>query len=175
MRALEFIVSTLCSLYQSVLLLRFIMQLVRADFRNPIAQAIVAVTNPLILPLRKVLPPAGKIDTASVVAIVLFALASITVLELVFGGRLPPPIALLRHGALHIALAFLRLYFGCVLVYAILSWVAGASVSPIGELLSSICEPVLAPFRRIIPPIGGLDLSALWALIAIQALMILLA
>jgi YggT family protein len=175
MRALEFIASTLLSLYLSVLLLRFIMQLVRADFRNPIAQAIVNVTNPLILPLRKIFPPAGKLDTASIVVIVVFALASIALIEFLFRFGLPSRLALLRYGALQIALAVLRLYFGCVLVYAILSWVPGASSSPVSDFLASICAPVLAPFRRVIPPIGGLDLSALWAMIAIQALMILLA
>jgi YggT family protein len=174
MRALHYIVSTLLSLYLSVLLLRFIMQLVRADFRNPIALAITKITNPLILPLRKVLPPVGKLDTASIVAIVVFALASIALLSVLFGVGLPATLPWLQAALIEILVTLLRLYFGAILVYAILSWVAGAMASPVGELLGSLCEPILAPFRRVIPPIGGLDLSALWALIAIQALMMLL-
>jgi YggT family protein len=174
MEALIFIVGTLLSLYMYVLLLRLIMQLSRADFRNPLAQAIVSLSNPLILPLRKIFPPAGKIDSASVLAIVIYALAVVAVLSLLGSGSLPGPIAWFTLAAREIATSVLWLYFYCIFVYALLSFVAPGAPSPISYLLGSICEPVLAPIRRFIPAIAGLDLSPLWAGIAIQALLILL-
>ena len=79
MNALIYIVSTLTSLYLAVLMLRLIMQIVRVDFRNPFAEAVVRLTNPLVMPLRRVLRPMGKLDTASVVAIVLFALFKVAI------------------------------------------------------------------------------------------------
>ncbi len=175
MEALLYIVSTLMSLYMYVLLLRFIMQLVRANFRNPLAQAIVKLSNPIILPLRRILPPAGRVDTASIVAIVLYALATVAILWGLRGGfSLVSPLLLLQSALYEILRSVLWLYFVAIFVYALLSFVAPGAPSPVNDFLYSICEPVLMPIRRIIPPIGGLDLSPLWAGIAIQALIILL-
>jgi YggT family protein len=174
MEALIFIVNSLLSLYMGVLLLRLILQLVRADFRNPLAQAIVKMTNPLILPLRRIFPAAGKIDSASVLAIVIYALAFIAILSLLAVGHLPSTLPWFIGAAKKIAASVLWLYFYCIFFYALLSLVAPGQPSPISYLLGSICEPVLAPIRRLIPPIGGFDLSPLWAGIAIQALLILL-
>src|SRR5262245_57347933 len=95
MRGLHYILDTLASLYNAVLLLRLIMQLSRADFRNPVGRAIMQLTDPLIRPLRRVLPPAGRIDTASVVAVLLFALAKLWILQLLFGSGFPPVATLL--------------------------------------------------------------------------------
>ena len=173
--ALEFIVSTLLSLYMYVLLLRFIMQLARANFRNPLAQAIVKLSNPVILPLRRILPPAGRIDTASVVAIALYALLTVAILSMLRGGFTPiSPILLLQAALYEILRSVLWLYFVALFLYALLSFVAPGAPSPVNDFLYSICEPLLMPLRRIIPPIAGLDLSVLWVLIAIQALLILL-
>jgi YggT family protein len=174
MDAVSYIVGTLLSLYLYVLLLRFIMQLSRADFRNPLAQAIVKLTNPLVLPLRKILPPAGKIDSASVVAILIYALAVVAILSLIGTGALPATLTWFLLAAREIAKSVLWLYFFCIFLYALLSLVAPGQPSPISYLLGSICEPVLAPIRRFIPSVSGLDLSPLWAGIAIQALLILL-
>ena len=175
MDALVYIVSTLLSLYMYVLLLRFIMQVVRANFRNPLAQAIVKLTNPLILPLRRILPPAGRIDTASIVAIVLYAMITAAILWSLRGGfALVSPLLLLQSALYEILRSTLWLYFVAIFVYAMLSFVAPGTASPVNDFLYSICEPVLMPIRRIIPPLAGLDLSPLWAGIAIQALIILL-
>ena len=175
MDALVYIVSTLLSLYMYVLLLRFIMQLVRANFRNPLAQAIVKLSNPIILPLRRILPPAGRLDTASVVAIALYALLSAALLwSLRYGLDLLSPLNLLQTAFYEILRSTLWIYFVAIFVYAMLSFIAPGTSSPINDFLYSICEPILTPIRRVIPPIAGLDLSVLWALIAIQALLILL-
>ena len=174
MRALYFILDTLMTLYAAVLLLRLILQMVRGDFRNPIARAIVQVTNPVVLPLRKLLPPLGKLDTATIAAIVLATLLKLWILSLLF-GVVPGPALLLRRTLVDLIQLVLQTYLFSIVLNAILSFVAPGNYSPAQSLLSSICDPVLNPFRRIIPPIGGLDLSPLWAIIAIQALLLLLA
>jgi YggT family protein len=175
MQALRFLVDTLFTLYSAVLLLRLLLQLVRADFRNPIARAIVQVTNPVILPLRRLLPPMGKIDTASLVALILCTLLKLWLLVLLLGVAVPAPAPLLAATLLDLLRLLLQTYLFSIVLNAILSFVAPGNYSPAHSLLSAICDPVLNPFRRIIPPLGGLDLSPLWACIAIQALLIVLA
>jgi len=174
LNALYYIVETLISLVFFVFLLRLVLQLARADFRNPIAQAIVKLTNPVIVPLRRILPPARKIDTASVVAVVLVALAEIGLLYALRGMGTPDALTWLRIAALRMLTKVLWLYFYAIVLYALLSLLAPGQHTPVSSLLASICEPVLRPFRRLVPPIGGIDLSPLWACIALQALLILI-
>ena len=174
MSAVNYIVETLLSLALFVVLARLLLQLTRADFRNPLAQAIVQLTNPLIVPLRRVLPPIGKVDTASVVAVILVAGIKIAVLVALRGAGLPDWLAWLDAIALEIVHTLLWTYCYAILIYWLLSFIAPGGYSPLQSVLTSLCEPVLRPFRRIIPPIAGLDFSPLWATIAIQALLILI-
>ena len=173
MAALLFIVDALLTLVVVAFLLRVLMPVVRADFRNPIGQAVLRFTSPLVMPLRKLLPPAGRIDVASVVALLVVQLAKTAVLRLVAGTGLAF-VPLLVGGLHDLARTVLQFYFVAVLIYALLSWVAPGSYSPGAQLLHRLCDPLLAPLRRVIPPIGGLDLSALFVLIGLQALQILL-
>ena len=174
MSAVLYIVETLLSLALFVVLARLLLQLTRADFRNPIAQAIVQLTNPLIVPLRRVLPPIGKVDTASVVAVLLVAAVEVAVLSALRGAGLPDWLTWLDAVALEIAHTLLWTYCYAILIYWLLSFIAPGGYSPLQSVLTSLCEPVLRPFRRIIPPVAGLDLSPLWATIAIQAILILI-
>ncbi len=174
MNAVIFIVDTLLNLALFTVLLRLLMQWSRADFRNPISQAVVRLTNPLVMPLRRILPPVGKIDTASVVSVVIVALAEVAILFAVRGYEMPPALIWVREAAVEIVRTLLWTYFYAILLYAVLSLIAPGGYSPVQSLLVSLCEPVLRPIRRLIKPIGGLDLSPLWAGIAIQALLILL-
>lgn len=173
MEAIRYIVGALLWLAVFAFLLRVILQLVRADFRNPIAQAIVRITNPLVLPLRRVIPPIGKFDAASLVALLLVELAATAIL-MSLGGFPLDSAGLLRVAVLDLLQKVLQFYLVAIIIYVLLSWVAPGTYSPAGALLTSICEPLLAPVRRVIPPIGGLDLSALFVLIGLQALLILL-
>ena len=174
MNALHYLVDTLLTLYLYVLILRFIMQLTRADFRNPLANAVLIVTNPIIMPLRKVFPPIGKVDSASVLAIILVAAATIGILTLISSGGLLDPITWVTATALMLVRAFIVFYMGAILIFALLSWVVPPGYNPAMALLGTIVEPVLKPFRKLIPPIGALDLSALWALLALGVLLRLL-
>ena len=174
MSALYYIVDTLTSLYLGVLILRFIMQLTRANFRNPFAEAVVRVTNPLILPLRRALPPMGRIDTASVMAIVLFAIFKVAVL-LVFGAVIPASLGLVFLVLRTLVLAVLWLYVIMIFFYGLAGFLVQGGSSPVYELLAYVCDPLLRRVRRIIPSmVAGLDLSFLWAIIALQALIILI-
>ena len=174
MQGLAFIFRTLATLYSAVLLLRLIMQLTRADFRNPIGQGIVQLTDPLIRPLRRVLPPAGRIDTASVAAVLLVTAAKVWLLHSLWSGASITPFVLLRATTLEVIRLALNTYVFSIVLNAILSFVAPGNYSPAQSLLASICDPVLNPIRRVIPSPAGLDLSPLWAILAIQALLIIL-
>ena len=174
MSALIFIIETLLSLALFIVLARLLLQLTRADFRNPICQAVVRLTNPLILPLRRILPPIGKIDTASVVAVILVAVAEVAILFAIRGITFVGPIYWLQSAGLEIARTLLWTYFYAIILYALLSMVAPGGYSPLQSVLATVCEPVLRPFRRVIPPVAGIDLSPLWACILIQAILILI-
>ncbi|HTC16012.1 MAG TPA: YggT family protein [Steroidobacteraceae bacterium] len=174
MSAITFIVETLLSLALFVVLARLLLQWTRADFRNPLCQAIVRLTNPLILPLRRVLPPIGKVDSASVVAVLLVAIVDVAGIFALRGVGLPPVEFWIRPVLTEIARTLLWTYFYAIFLYALLSLIAPGGYSPLQSVLSSLCEPVLGPIRRLIPSVAGLDLSPLWAIILIQAILILM-
>ena len=174
MNALVYLVDSLLTIYLYVLILRFVMQLTRADFRNPLANAVLIVTNPIIMPLRKIFPPVGKVDSASVLAIVLVAAATVGILNLIMGNPFLNPVTWFVTTGLMLVRAFIMFFMGVILIFALLSWVVPPGYNPAMALLGSIAEPVLRPFRRLIPPIGMLDLSALWALLALGVLLRLL-
>ena len=174
MAALSYVVETLLQLCLVAVLLRLLLQWSRADFRNPLARSIVQLTNPVIVPLRRLLPAIGRLDTATCVAAIVAALLEVSVSWLLNGLGPPPALLWLRFAAIEILRTTLWTYFFAILLYAVIWMIAPGDYTPIQGLLSSLCEPVLRPFRRIIPPLGGLDFSPLWAGIAIQALLILL-
>lgn len=164
--ALIFLVNTLLSLYAMVVLLRFILQMVRADFYNPLSQFVVRATNPLLRPLRKVVPGAWGIDFASLLLFYLVALITVAAL-IALAGRQPPLLWVFYYGFLKCLVLTIHLYFFTIIVQVIMSWVS-QGWNPVSALLYTINEPLLRPFRRILPSLGGLDLSPLFALILLQ-------
>jgi YggT family protein len=172
-QALYFIVKTLAQLYLLLLLLRFWLPWLRADFRNPIAQGILRFTSPLILPLRRFLPSIGRLDTATI--LVAFTVQFVTVLALLAIARRPiHTLTVALISVIELAILSLNLFFFAVLIRIILSWVAPGNYNPITALLTTLSEPILRPFRRLIPSIGGLDISPIFALVLLQAAVILL-
>lgn len=176
MEAIIFIVRTLLQvLLVTVFLLRVLLPLVRADARNQLSQAVIRLTNPLVLPLRRLLPPIGKVDTASITALVIVQVAATATLWLL--GAYPwiqGPSQFVYVVALSLITTVLQFYTFALLLHVLLSWVAPSTYSPAAALLSSLCEPLLRPVRRILPPLGGIDLSALFVIIGLQALYIAL-
>ena len=174
MSAILYILDSLLTLALCVVLARLLLQWARADFRNPLCQAVVRLTNPLILPLRRILPPIGKVDTASVIAVIIVATIKLGILSWVAGGLPNDPVWWIRQVAVDIVSTALWIYFWAIFLYALLSMIAPGGYSPMQAVLASVCEPILRPFRRLIPAVAGLDLSPLWACLLIQALRILL-
>jgi YggT family protein len=174
MRELLVVVDSVMILVVGAFVLRLLFQLLRADFRNPVLRAIVRLTDPLVMPLRRVLPPIGRVDTASVVAVVLAQLVWSALTELIQQGRLPSIGLLLVLAAVHLLDTTLVVFLGAMIVYVVLSWVAPDNYSPASRLLASLVEPVLRPFRRAIPTFGGLDWSVFIACIVIILLRMIL-
>ena len=168
------LVNTAVGLALIVFLLRLILQLVRADFYNPICQTIVKVSNPLVLPLRRVLPPLGRIDSASLlIAFAIQALGIVLLCRLLFGG-IPNPAQVLIWSVIGLAAAVVNFYFFAIIGSIILSWVAQGSYNPGAQLLYQVTEPVMAPFRKLVPPLGGLDLSPIFVFLVINVVEVLL-
>jgi YggT family protein len=166
-----YILDALLSLALFVVIARLLLQLTRADFRNPLCQAVVQLTNPLIVPLRRVLPPIGKVDTASVVAVLLVGAVDVATVAVLRGGGLPEPMVWMEALLLEIAHMLLSIYLYAIILYALLSMIAPGGYSPLQSVLTSLCEPVLRPIRRIIPPLAGLDLSPLFATLIILGIL----
>jgi YggT family protein len=174
MEAIRYIVDMLLWLLLLAFVLRLLFQLVRADFRDPMADAIVRVTNWLILPLRKVLPPIGKIDTATVVAVLLVAAMRTFILLALAGAGIGDVVVFLRITLLDLVGMVLRVYLFAMLLYWLTSFVSPGGYAPGIRLLAQLCEPILKPVRRAIPRIGQIDFSVLWVSIGIGALLVLL-
>lgn len=172
--ALVFVLRTLADLYLITFILRLIFQWNRTDARNPLVQFILRITNPLVIPARRLLPPLGGFDTGTAAVLLILACArtmAITALSCVGdpGALQIVFIALVRTAELT-----LHLYFWVVLLYVLMSWVNPGTWNPASALLASIAEPILAPLRRVIPSIGGLDLSPLFLIIGLQAVVMAL-
>ncbi len=174
MDALYFLVDSLLTIAVYAFLLRVLLQLSRADFRNPLAQAVLALTNWLVMPLRRILPPAGRFDTASFAALIAVQLAASLILFRFRTGALFPLVPLLVSALRSLALSTLLLYTILIFIYAALSFIAPGARSPATALLASLCEPLLRPLRRVLPDIGGIDFSPLVAILGLTALRILI-
>ncbi|MBZ9665621.1 YggT family protein [Pseudomonas sp. LMG 31766] len=167
--ALIYIIQTLGSLYLLIVLLRFILQLVRADFYNPLSQFIVKATQPLVTPLRRVIPGFAGLDLASLVLAILVQLllmvVTLTLMGYNVGGFI---LQLLVWSLIGVTSLFLKVFFFALIISVILSWVAPGSYNPGAQLVNQICEPLLAPFRKLLPNLGGLDISPIFAFITIN-------
>jgi YggT family protein len=172
---LVYLIQTLLSLYLIAMILRFVLQLVRADFYNPISQFVVKITNPLVVPLRRVIPGYAGIDIASLGLAILLQIVGIAAIFLLRFGTIPAPTLLLVGGMLGVVALLVQLYFFALLAMIILSWVAQGSRHPAILLLYQITEPVMAPVRKLLPPMGGLDFSPILVFILINIAQIAIA
>jgi len=172
LQALTFLVQVAFGLYILAVLLRLLMQWARADFRNPVARLVLRVTDPLVVPLRRVVPGIAGIDLATVLLALALQALELVVLGLLL-GRVPGPAGLAVGSLAALAGFVIQIYTVTIIVEAVLSWVAPGAGHPIAWLLTQLNAPVLRPFRRLVPSVGGIDLSPLAALIVLQLVQIL--
>ena len=172
MNAMQFLISTLFDLFLMVVLLRFWLQWAKADFYNPMSQFVVKATSFAVNPLRKIIPGLGGLDLASLLLAFIVAAAKIsTLMWLIYSSwaiqhvLIQALITVLKEG--------LNLVFWVLIIRAILSWVS-QGYNPIEAVFHQLTEPMLKPIRKILPPLGGLDLSVLVLIIGIQFLQMLL-
>ena len=172
-RALTYLISTLFDFYIMSIILRLILQWVRADFYNPLSQFLVKITNPLLVPARRVIPSIGKLDTAAVALAVLLEVLSLVIITSINSLSLAWP-QLIGLALTKLLMAVLWLYFFLILAVVILSWIGQGMRHPIIPLMYQLTDPVLKRIRKVIPAVGGFDLSPLFAIIAIRFLILLL-
>lgn len=171
--AAVFLIQTVFGLFIFAVLLRLILQVVRADFHNPLSQAIVKVTNPILVPLRRLIPGTGGFDMASILLIITLKFIELLLTSLLTTGGIA--VAQLLMLTLAELLSLILWFFTItIIVQVILSWVNPSSYNPVASLLYSINEPLLGPARRLIPAMGGLDLSPMIVLIIFQLIRIIL-
>ncbi len=171
---LAYLAQTLLTLALLAMVLRLLLQLVRADFYNPLSQFLARLTNPLVLPLRRVVPSLGGLDLASLLLALALQMTAIVVLLALNGVGPPNVLLLLVWAVLGVVGLVVNIYFFALLAMIILSWVAPASRHPALLLLFQLTEPVMAPFRRMLPNMGGLDFSPILVFILINIVQIAL-
>jgi len=173
-QALVFIVNAVAQLYLFVLLLRILLPWLGADYRNPITQAILKITSPVVVPLRRIIPPVGRVDTATLLVAFIIQYLLILLILLIF-GRTADVGTIALTAVVDLVLLLLRLFVFAIIIRVILSWISPGGYNPALAIIHALTDRVLLPFRRIIPPLGGLDLSPLVAIILITAVTIVVA
>jgi len=165
---LSYIIQAVFGLYLFAVLLRLLLQIARADFYNPLSQFVVKITNPPLKPLRRIIPGVFGIDMAAVLLAIVIQLLSLVLIFVVNGIPLTTYLAnILVWAILGVLGAIANIYFFAMLISVVLSWVAPMSYHAGAILVRQLCEPVFGPFRKLVPAIGGLDISAIFAFIAV--------
>jgi YggT family protein len=172
MNAFSFLIDFVFDTYLMIIILRVWLQLAKADFYNQLSQFVVKATNPFLAPMRRIIPGFLGLDMAGVILAILVAGAKFAALIAIGGGNIDlvtlPFLALLL-----VVKTVGVMIFWIMLIRAILSWVSQGG-HPIEHMMAQLTEPLLAPIRRIIPAMGGLDLSMIVMFVALNFLNILL-
>lgn len=167
------VIQSLGTLYLFIVVLRFLLQLARADFYNPISQFVVKATNPVLIPLRRVIPGFGGVDIASILLALIVHYIIIQLTGLVLGTGIIPPLTVLAWSAIATLYFVSQIYFWGLLVSVIASWIAPAGGHPALMLLNQLMQPILGPIQRILPNMGGLDISPIFAFLLLNVFQIL--
>jgi YggT family protein len=168
-RAIHYIIDALTSLYLLLLLLRLVFPYIRINYRNMLAQGIMRLTSPLVVPLRRILPPVGRIDTATLLLALVIQCVAVTLIVTLYGKPLEPwAIALTT--IIKLVVLFIHLFAFAIIIRVVLSWIAPHQINPATQIIESISGPILAPFRRLIPSVGGMDISPVFVIIGLMAL-----
>lgn len=170
----SFLIETLFELYILAVMLRFLLQVVRADFYNPFSQFLVKVTAPPLKPIRKIIPGVGGIDWASIVLMFLLKIAELVLLGLLPKAAIPPMPGLLVIAAAGLLSLLTYVFLFSIFIQVIISWINPGGYNPVIGLLHQLTEPLMRPARRLIPPISGLDLSPMAVIIVLYLILMLI-
>ena len=177
LKILLFLLDTICGFFTLTLLVRFVMQWVRAPFRNPLGQFIVAVTDWMVRPVRRLIPGMFGLDMASLFLAWLWQVAyhgiALGLSGVLAAVSLAPTLVVMALALLELLKITLYLLMGAVLISAVFSWVN--PYAPMAGIFNALTNPLLRPFRRLIPPVGGVDLSPLALLLLLQVALFILA
>jgi YggT family protein len=167
-----FLISSLGTLYVLAVLLRFLLQIAHADFYNPLSQAVVRITNPLVKIFRTFIPGYKGIDFPILILAFVLEAAALCSLVLLYGGSIPSIATIVTLTLAGIVLFIINIYFYAIIASIVMSWIMMFSGStnphPILHLIWQLTEPVMAPIRKIIPPMGGLDISPIFVFLGLQ-------
>lgn len=155
-----FLINTVFGLFILIVMLRFLLQLVRADFYNPVSQFLVKATNPVLVPLRRVIPGLFGLDFAAVVLLMVLQIMQIVLVGLVKGYAFQP-LGIVVMAFAELASLTINIFFFSILIQVILSWISPGNDNPVSGVLYGLNEPLLRPARRMIPPLSGFDFSPL--------------
>lgn len=173
MTAILFLVQTLFGFYILAVMLRFLLQWVRADFYNPLVQFLVLITNPVLRPLRSIIPGYRGLDFASLVLAITLQFIELLIITLLL-NRPPEVGSLLVLALLELCKLLINIYLWGIIIQAIMSWFNPDPYHPAARLLAQLTAPLLRPARRVIPPIGGIDLSPMLIVVALVFISLLL-
>jgi YggT family protein len=165
--AATFLITTAFGLYILIVMLRFVLQIVHADFYNPMSQFIVKATDPVLRPLRRYVPGAGGIDLASVIVMIVLKYVELALTAWIVGHS-PHFAGVLMLSIAQLLSLLVNVFFFAIIIQVILSWVNPGNYNPVIALVYSLTEPLLGPARRVIPPMGGLDLSPIVVIVALK-------
>ena len=169
-----FLVSTLFGMYILAIMLRLILQVVRADFYNPVSRFIVKITNPTLKPLRRIIPGIAGIDMASVFVIMVLQMLEFYIISLLRSFPAPDILGLTLYSLVELISLGFYVFLFSIFILALLSWINPGQYNPINNLLQQITEPVLRPARRLLPPMSGMDLSPMLAMVGLWLIKLIL-
>jgi len=168
------LLQTLGSVYLMIIALRFLLQLARADFYNPISQFAVKATNPVLIPIRRAVSGIFGIDLASIVLALALQYLVIQLSGLILGFGVMNPVHVLAFGIVGCLSLVVSIYFWGLLAMIISSWVAPQSSHPALLLIHQLVEPLMKPFRKLMPDMGGIDISPIFAFLALNVVQVLI-
>lgn len=168
-----FLVETLFSLYIGAVLIRFLLAWSRANFYNPLSQFLVKITNPVLVPLRRMIPAIGKLDTAAIVLALGLKIIQVFLLVALQGSDASLPVVL-AYAVVDLLRTVINIYIFALIIQAVLSWVGNSHGNPLADILHSLTDPLLRPIRNAIPTIGMVDLSPMVAILGLYIVLILL-
>ena len=166
-----FLIDALFSLYIGAVILRLLLGFARADFHNPLSQFLVKITNPVLIPLRRIIPSIGKIDSSAVLLAFVLTLVKISLIQLMASGGLHFP-AFLFVALGELIKTIIWIYIFALIIQAVMSWIGSARGNPIAPLITSLTAPIVRPIRKVIPLIGMMDLSPMVAILGLNVLLI---